>query len=592
MPVTPSYPGVYVEEVPSQARSIGGVSTSLTAFVGAALRGPTNSPTIVSSYGEFERAFGGLWASSPMTYAVQQYFQNGGSQAMIVRVAGDGSASAASAAQTVTQGVRFTHADKTLSAVIAAPSAGTYDITFTADGEPLSAIAVADDNSTLASLLSTVDGGKVTMTGTAGSSAALPAGTYNEGSNSIGVDSVAGTETVTLTAVSSGAWGNQLRFSVDVATGASSVSDGFNLTVEEVDGNGNVVRSEVHRNLTLHTTRNIVTVLAEASSLVHATISGTVAAGERMPVVSDVTLTSGADGTYSDDELLGSEGGHTGIYALAKAAIFNMLCLPPAQFDTPVSAATWAAALTFCENNRAFAIVDGDPSWSAGNAAAKYSTLGLNSKNGAMYWPWVRVADPLDEGRLADFAPCGVVAGAIARNDASRGVWKAPAGLEVTLRPARDLTETLTDAEQGAINPSGLNVLRSLPGAGRVVWGSRTLVGSDRLASEWKYVPVRRLALMIEEALYRGTQWVVFEPNDEPLWSQIRLSIGAYMHGLFRQGAFQGTSASQAYFVKCDSETTTQADIDAGVVNILVGFAPLKPAEFVILRIQQIAPGA
>jgi phage tail sheath protein FI len=134
-----------------------------------------------------------------------------------------------------------------------------------------------------------------------------------------------------------------------------------------------------------------------------------------------------------------------------------------------------------------------------------------------------------------------------------------------------------------------VNCLRSMPAAGRVIWGSRTLQGNDRLASEWKYVPVRRTALFIEESLFRGTQWVVFEPNDEPLWAQIRLNLGAFMHNLFRQGAFQGTTPKEAYFVKCDKETTTQTDINSGIVNILVGFAPLKPAEFVVIKIQQIA---
>ena len=152
-----------------------------------------------------------------------------------------------------------------------------------------------------------------------------------------------------------------------------------------------------------------------------------------------------------------------------------------------------------------------------------------------------------------------------------------------------ELSVGLTDAEIGLLNPLGVNCLRAMPGAGRVVWGARTLQGADRLANEWKYLPVRRTALFIEESLFRGTQWVVFEPNDEPLWAQIRLSVGTFMDNLFRQGAFQGTTPREAYFVKCDRETTTQADIDLGIVNIHVGFAPLKPAEFVILTIQQIA---
>jgi phage tail sheath protein FI len=168
-------------------------------------------------------------------------------------------------------------------------------------------------------------------------------------------------------------------------------------------------------------------------------------------------------------------------------------------------------------------------------------------------------------------------------------VWKAPAGTDVSLLGVRELTVSLTDGEQGQLNPLGVNVIRTLPVIGTVVWGARTLRGADRLASEWKYVPVRRLALFLEESLYRGTQWAVFEPNDEPLWSQIRLNLGAFMHSLFRQGAFQGASPRDAYFVKCDKETTTQNDIDRGIVNIVVGFAPLKPAEFVIIKIEQIA---
>ena len=168
-------------------------------------------------------------------------------------------------------------------------------------------------------------------------------------------------------------------------------------------------------------------------------------------------------------------------------------------------------------------------------------------------------------------------------------MWKAPAGLEATLTGVRGLSYKLTDGEHGQLNPLGVNCVRAFPVVGYVIWGARTLEGADRLASEWKYIPVRRVALFIEESLYRGTQWVVFEPNDEPLWAQIRLNVGAFMHNLFRQGAFQGKTPGEAYLVKCDKETTTQNDINQGIVNILVGFAPLKPAEFVFIKIQQLA---
>jgi phage tail sheath protein FI len=245
-------------------------------------------------------------------------------------------------------------------------------------------------------------------------------------------------------------------------------------------------------------------------------------------------------------------------------------------------------------------IVDPPAGWSS-NPATAISTAetGVNdlrgaignddARNAVVYFPRLRMPDPLRENRLADFAPCGAVAGIIARTDAQRGVWKAPAGLEASFSGVQGFTYTMTDGQNGIINPLGLNGLRSFPVAGNLVWGARTLAGADLLASEWKYLPVRRLALFLEESLFRGTQWVVFEPNDEPLWAQIRLNIGAFMQNLFRQGAFQGSKPRDAYFVKCDGETTTQNDIDRGIVNILVGFAPLKPAEFVVIKLQQIA---
>jgi len=179
------------------------------------------------------------------------------------------------------------------------------------------------------------------------------------------------------------------------------------------------------------------------------------------------------------------------------------------------------------------------------------------------------------------------MAGLFARIDGTRGVWKASAGTEATLTNVQRLDYALTENQNGVLNPLAINALRNMPNVGNVSWGARTLVGADSLASEWKYIPVRRLALFMEESLYRGLQWVVFEPNDEPLWSQIRLNVGAFMQRLFRQGAFEGATPKDAYFVKCDGETTTATDRNLGIVNIHVGFAPLKPAEFVVLFLQQ-----
>jgi hypothetical protein len=221
--------------------------------------------------------------------------------------------------------------------------------------------------------------------------------------------------------------------------------------------------------------------------------------------------------------------------------------------------------------------------------AALTNLTGSDAPNSALYFPWVRAPDPLQSGALRPFPPCGYVAGVYARTDSSRGVWKAPAGSDASITGASGLLIAMSDPENGQLNPRAINCLRTLPVYGNVVWGARTLHGDDDRGSEWKYVPVRRTALFIEESLYRGTKWVVFEPNDEPLWAQIRLNVGAFMQNLFRQGAFQGRTPREAYFVKCDRETTTQNDINLGIVNIHVGFAPLKPAEFVVLRIQQIA---
>jgi phage tail sheath protein FI len=299
------------------------------------------------------------------------------------------------------------------------------------------------------------------------------------------------------------------------------------------------------------------------------------------------------DAQISDAAL---EANKAGLWALEKATLFNMLCIPPLTRTTDVGdATTLATAAAYCKSRRAMLIVDPRSNWNSVDTAetginALRNAIGTaNATNVAVYFPRLRMADPLKENRSEEFVPCGAVAGIYARTDAQRGVWKAPAGLEAALGGVRELVVKLTDGENGRLNPLGLNCIRNFPVYGTVVWGARSGAGADQLASEWKYVPVRRVALFIEESLYRGTQWVVFEPNDEPLWAQIRLNVGAFMQNLFRQGAFQGKTPREAYFVKCDRETTTQNDINLGIVNIIVGFAPLKPAEFVIIKIQQMA---
>jgi hypothetical protein len=303
-------------------------------------------------------------------------------------------------------------------------------------------------------------------------------------------------------------------------------------------------------------------------------------------------LAGGADGsTPGANDFIGSASDKTGLNALVGVSDANLLCLPDvADFDTNNMVSVLTAAQRLCVDKRMLLLVDPPAAWDTldkirGNLGVVDQVRGDHA---ALYVPRIQVTDPLT-GRLRDLPPSGAVAGVMARTDGERGVWKAPAGTEAKLAGVRGLTVPLTDAENGLLNPLGVNVLRTFPITGTVVWGARTLDGADATGSQWKYVPVRRLALMIEESLYRGTKWVVFEPNDERLWGQIRLNVGAFMNTLFRQGAFQGTSAREAYFVKCDKDTTTQDDINRGVVNILVGFAPLKPAEFVIIQIEQLA---
>lgn len=528
MPSALTYPGVYIEEVPGGVRTITGVATSITAFIGRAARGPVNRAVRVQSYGEYARLFGGLWQPSTLGYAVNQFFQHGGADAVIVRVFN------------------------------------------------------GNQGASTASLTLPTTGG-----------------------------------TLVLEAASPGAWGSALRATVDHATRDTADPLLFNLLIEELDrpGGSTVIAAEQFRNVSVHpaSMRFVNTVLGEQSNLVAVRTS---APATESPTDGSVAVAA-ADGSANAPNTLGSNGNditdtdlvptdasaianREGMYALEATDLFNLMCLPPLTRSTDVAASTWALAASYCQNRRALLLIDPPAGWTANAATAISSALaGVNTlraavgnddaRNAAAYFPRLRMADLLSENRMADFAPCGAVAGIIARTDVQRGVWKAPAGLDASFSGVQAFSYTMTDAQNGQLNPVGLNCLRTFPVTGHLVWGARTLAGADQLASEWKYLPVRRLALFLEESLYRGTQWVVFEPNDEPLWAQIRLNIGAFLQNQFRQGAFQGRSPREAYFVKCDRETTTQNDINLGIVNILVGFAPLKPAEFVVLKIQQMA---
>jgi len=286
----------------------------------------------------------------------------------------------------------------------------------------------------------------------------------------------------------------------------------------------------------------------------------------------------------------------TGKFLLEDVDLVNLVCVLGSTPDEEVSATVLSDLLAYCVERRAMLVVDSPPGWKhddlVSNPGALLTALGLtgrDARNAALFYPRLRESDPARGGLVATYPSCGAVSGVMARTDATRGVWKAPAGIDASLSGVLELSDALTDKENGVINKLGINALRTFPVFGNVVWGARTMRGADQVADEYKYVPVRRTALFLEESLYRGLKWVVFEPNDEPLWAQIRLNVGAFMQSLFRLGAFQGTTPNEAYFVKCDKETTTQDDRNKGIVNVVVGFAPLKPAEFVVVKLQQLA---
>lgn len=525
MPADSDAPGVFIEEVP-RPRAIQGVPTSVCAFVGRAARGPVDTPVEIRSFVEFAQRFGGLWTGSLLGFAVRDFFANGGSTAVIVRVfaavAGD------------------------------APTAGQ---------------------------------------------AVLRVGP------------------VTLVAANPGSWGNQLRVRIDHDTAAPRADLGetaqslFNLTV--LDGVTGQV--EEYRDVTVGIAghpRDLGAVLAAQSDLLSLILPepGTSASrpeSHQAPSPGQSVWSSDATsaGVGADPEDMGSDGGplsqasllgtdmvpgRRGLHALDDVDLFSLLVVPPYLPSADVDPVVVSAAHAYCERRRAILVLDGPTAWSTAPdlvPAVAAGAIGAIGANAAVYFPRIRAANPLHDDEVECFPAAGAVAGVLARTDARWGVWKAPAGRNATLLGASGLDRALSDAEIGGLTQVGVNCLREVPFAGPVVWGARTAAAPD--AVDWKYVPVRRTALFVEESVRRGTEWVVFEPNGEQLWAAIRSTVGSFLDTLFRAGAFHGPTPDDAYFVRCDRSTTTQADLDRGVVTIIVGFAPLKPAEFVIIRIQR-----
>lgn len=713
MPSALTYPGVYVEEVPSGVRTIVGVGTSIAAFVGLAKRGPVDEPVTINSFGDFQRIFGGVWEGSLLGHAVRDFYLNGGSQAIIVRVfkpqpAGDdvktkaeveakaavdeliaqlraeeekadftfekvravvdkfypsqelAGADAAIAAIEMTkqkagelasqkQNTPST-SDLVAAAEEAIPAVGGDITAPQVEAAKLVAKTVADvaktEGKTVQDVIvasaqvaieqSDADARAAKLVFDAVTEAATPqpmspqllitelekqgaeiAKAVKDGSSSSPFASL--TEgTTTFHATSEGDWGNKIRvrFESEVDDDDDEVEE-FNIRIFDEDSK----TTEFFRKVTIRGKRPLDQILRSESTLLRvASVGGNakVKLSKKIPPREpDVwkywsLLTGGSDSaSLIDADFTKDENNKKGLFALENSDLFNILYIPP--FEKKEGGAELEKkegvverkfgpgddllgdAAAYCARRRAMLLIDHPDGADKELNKAKIKktkediagALGDSKVNSAMFFPGLLKID--ESGELKPYASCGAVAGVFARTDTKRGVWKAPAGFEASITGASGLRVQLTDAENGEFNPLGINCLRAMPGAGRVVWGARTLAGDDRNPNEWKYIPVRRTALYIEESLYRGTHWVVFEPNDEPLWAQIRLSVGAFMNDLFRQGAFQGRTPRDAYLVKCDQETNPQNDIDKGIVNIWVGFAPLKPAEFVVLKLRQIA---
>jgi phage tail sheath protein FI len=637
---TLTYPGVYVQEISSGVRPIAIASTSTAAFVGLTQMGP-DQPTRVTNWTEFQRLYGSFFSDGYLAHSVFQYFNNGGQQCYIVRVTRSDAAIAdvtvQNRAAAPIAGVTFSAKNKgawgnylylQLEDGTADPGNGfkisvrrqsdpavvpanfkdiapleVFDNLSMNPSDPAYVVNVLLHNSTLINA-QVLAGNIAVQRGIhrGGFGPTLPLTTKN--SFQINLDND-GFQVVTLPAPASAS-----TVLADVATAIQTVVTalvpkkvstpaaaftGFTCTVDTVGGQSRLL-------LQSGTTSATSSVRIQAASVNDATGLLKLGSGNggqsedgrsvQRPAKADVVqvgdnaitppvtaVTSGSDGTAAISETSFSNA----FPLLDNVTDFSLLAVP-GEGTTAMA----DLGMGYCANRplqdvfyiAEVASTDNTPD----EAAAFRNKLTTANSYGAVYFPWVSALDPTGvSSQPILLPPSGYIAGLYARIDATRGVWKAPAGTEASLNGLVGLAVELSDVQHGNLNPIGINVIRRFAGAGVVSFGARTIASDP----EWKYVPVRRTAILLRVSIYYGIQWAVFEPNDEPLWSQLRLNIGAFMTTLFRQGAFQGSTPSQAFFVKCDSETTTQADIDLGVVNILVGFAPLKPAEFVVVKISQ-----
>ncbi len=559
MSVTTSYPGIYIQELPSNTHTIAAAPTSVTVFVGYTHPFLTPSANFgqaleIFSFSDYERLFGGFYQSSVIdanvSYAVNEFFTNGGTNAFVVGL----------------QPLTYFKADGT--------SAGTI-----ASVQPTATMFGGGGDGIVFIPLQPTD--------------AIP---INITINNI-QDDAANHATTADVIVS---YGSQTETYRKISLLA---------TINGSKPNPNFITTRINGPLNtpgINGVSRLVAVAAPsgAGAAYPATFTGT----PPFTATLSTTLPTDAANVFSAADFLAvfQEDSH-----LDKVPIFNLLLTPGI-----VNNAVLSEALAFAERKLAFFIMDPpiadvadgspgatDTNW-VGDFLGNFSGTGdtgqnvaPQSPNGALYFPYLLADNPVT-GLPTDAAknpftlpPSGYVAGIFAATDASRGVWKAPAGLATTLLDTTGVVPggVMTDTRQGVLNLIGVNCIRSFPGAGTVVFGARTLVSSNTAYQQWMYVPVRRMALFLEQTLKANLTWVIFEPNDTPLWTAIRISIQGFMLSLYNQGAFAGTTPSDAFQVKCDSTTTTPSDQALGIVNIVVAFAPLRPAEFVVVKIAQLA---
>jgi uncharacterized protein len=643
--VQTTYPGVYIQEAPSGVHTIVGVSTSVTAFVGAAGQGPVDEPTRIFSFADYERSFGPpLDEARPMGHAVSQFFANGGSQAIIVRAAhGDALAATltlqddgATDALVLAANGRGAWANRTggigMEVVIARDNVSNPNDLFrmtitywTVDPRTNQPVKGAEE--TYLNLSMSPSHPRYALAALASSQLVVPS------LPSVAlVPGPAGTSTSVAaipTSVTIGPTNNTLQVSADF--GPSVTVELFPTVTSPTSQNRAAVLQAMTDALATAGLSGKVTAsypsagqmqLTSASTDMDSSVvvtpgpsndisnllglglvwGGTEVSGSAPRRPANVAASTpqgafagGSDGSPVTVDDVVPTGGSTGIFALDQLNFprFNILCLPGVTATDEVEV---GEALSYCADQRAFLVVD--------SPTAAYASLppslGLAAygAHGALFYPRLQTTEPVPGGtKTLNVPACGAVAGVMARTDAARGVWKAPAGLQAGIVGITGVVSPtgqppVDDNLSGVLNPAGINVIRTFPAAGTVIWGARTLNGDDSLSSEFKYIPVRRLTDYIASSLYLGTQFAVFEPNDPILWGQLRLAVGTFMRGLFRQGAFQQSEArteSDSFFVVCDASVNPQSEIDLGRVNVVVGFAPLKPAEFVVITITQIS---